>query len=558
MRHRAPVEGDVGAESREQLARARPGDGESRPLRRHGRDEDLEVRPFALAPFLEPARDAAGAAAGRRDHEVLAAEARDGAVVDDDAVLVEHQAVADPAVLELRHVVDVEAVEELRGVRAGDLDLAERGGVEDADARAHGRGLALHGLRGGLALAQVAGGAHPAAGFPPVRAERLVFRVRREQSLRRIARAELPSGERAERDRRVRRTKGRGADFGRAPCRHLGDGQERVEVRGLALVDRHAAGRVALQVLDVLVALRERDLGVGHGDVVQQVEPLAAALVLRARRHAGLGRERRLLHGRPRDHEFVRASRVGEHLVDRVDRFGEARIERGAAVQRADRLQRRPRFLRAEAAPALLEGDRCARVGPQVQGGLPAAGNAERVAVDGLAGVEHDALEALAPERLDDAAAGADFDALGAQPLGEVGGRLAAAVEHELDRRAGGHEVEGGEVGGIVVGRKDDLLPGRNAVAVGVLAHGAGEQDARQVVLCEHERLLDRTRREQRLLRIHAPVALAHGGGLAAEVEPLQEARHAVVIKAEAGGSRSAASRCVMPRARRAGSRTTR
>ena len=195
-----------------------------------------------------------------------------------------------------------------------------------------------------------------------------------------------------------------------------------------------------------------------------------------------------------------------------------------------DSCGRKLRRLSSKATGARAWDHKCKR-------GLPAAGNAERVAVDGLAGVEHDALEALAPERLDDAAACANFHALGAQPLGEVGRRLAAAVEHQLDRRAGGHEVEGGEVGGVVVGRKDDLLPGRYAVAVGVLAHGTGEQDARQVVLREHERLLDRTRREQRLLRIHAPVALAHGGGLAAEVEPLQEARHAVVIEAEAGGS---------------------
>ena len=72
-----------------------------------------------------------------------------------------------------------------------------------------------------------------------------------------------------------------------------------------------------------------------------------------------------------------------------------------------------------------------------------------------------------------------------------------------------------------------------DAVAVGVLARGAGQQDAGQVVLREHERLLDRARREQRLLRVHAPVALAHGGRLAAEVEALQQARHAVVVQAE-------------------------
>ena len=78
---------------------------------------------------------------------MLAAEAGDRAVVDDHAVLVEHQAVADAALFQLRDAVDVEAVEELRGVASRDLDLAERRGVEHADAGAHGGGLALRRLR---------------------------------------------------------------------------------------------------------------------------------------------------------------------------------------------------------------------------------------------------------------------------------------------------------------------------------------------------------------------------------------------------------------------------
>ena len=360
--------------------------------------------------------------------------------------------------------------------------------------------------------------------------------MRGQEPPRRVSRAELPAGKSAERNRRVRRAKGRRADLGRAFRRHFRDGQECVEVRGLALVGRHAAGRVALQVLEVLVAFRERDLGVGHGDVVQQVEPLAAAPGRRARRHAGFGREWRLLHGRPRNHQLVRAARVGEHLVDRIDGLREAGFERRASIQRTDRLQRRPRLLRTEISPAVVEGDRRAGVRPEMHGGLPAAGDAERVAGDHVAVVEHDAFEAPAPERFHDAAACADLDALGAQPLGEVGRRLAAAVEHELHRCARRHEVEGGEVGGIVVGREHDLLSDGDAVAVGVLARGAGEQDAGQVVLREHERLLDRARREQRLLRVHAPVALAHGDGLVAEVEALQQARHAMVVQSEAGG----------------------
>ena len=50
------------------------------------------------------------------------------------------------------------------------------------------------------------------------------------------------------------------------------------------------------------------------------------------------------------------------------------------------------------------------------------------------------------------------------------------------------------------------------------------------------QRLLDGAGCEQRLLRVHAPVALAHAGGFAAEVDALQESRRAVIVEAEAGG----------------------
>ena len=95
-------------------------------------------------------------------------EPGDRAVVDDHAVLVQHQAVSDAALVELCDAVDVEAVEELRGVGARDLDLAERRGVEQADAGAHGGCLALRRLVHGFALPRIAGGAHPAARFPPL------------------------------------------------------------------------------------------------------------------------------------------------------------------------------------------------------------------------------------------------------------------------------------------------------------------------------------------------------------------------------------------------------
>ena len=217
-----------------------------------------------------------GAAARRGHDEALAPEPGERAIVDDDAILVQHEAVADAAFLERRHVVRVEAVDEARGVRARHLDLSERRGIEYPDARSHGRRFALHGLLRALALARIAGGTHPAARFPPVRAECLVFGMRRQQAPRRIARADLAACQRTERHGCVGRTERRRSDLGGMALSELRDRQERIEIARLALVGGHAAGRVALQVLDVLVTFGERNLRVCDRDVVQEIEPLAA------------------------------------------------------------------------------------------------------------------------------------------------------------------------------------------------------------------------------------------------------------------------------------------
>ena len=165
----------------------------------------------------------------------------------------------------------------------------------------------------------------------------------------------------------------------------------------------------------------------------------------------------------------------------------------------------------------------------------PAARHAERVAADLLAGAQLQAREPAAAKRFHDERLRADLDPLCAQPFREVGRRLRAAVEQERDRRSRGHEVEGREVGGIVVGREHDVAPRRDREAVHILAHGACEHHARQVVLLEQERLLDRAGREQRLFRVDAPVALPHRPRIVAEVEALNEPGMPVIVEAEGG-----------------------
>src|SRR3546814_18056173 len=77
------------------------------------------------------------------------------------AVFLQHQAVAAAADAELQPGIGVDAVEELGGVGPLDIDLAEGGGVEDAERVAHRLHLAVHRRVQVLAVLRVVPGAAP-------------------------------------------------------------------------------------------------------------------------------------------------------------------------------------------------------------------------------------------------------------------------------------------------------------------------------------------------------------------------------------------------------------
>ena len=79
----------------------------------------------------EHARRTAGR---RRDVEAVWLEARDHAVVHEKTGLAQHEAIAAAPDFELLEGVGVHALEKRRRIGAHDFDLAERGGVEQADA----------------------------------------------------------------------------------------------------------------------------------------------------------------------------------------------------------------------------------------------------------------------------------------------------------------------------------------------------------------------------------------------------------------------------------------
>src|SRR4029077_2650412 len=69
-----------------------------------------------------------------------------GPVVEQDAGLAQHESVARAARLQGLEIVDVETIKKLQGIGALDLDLAERGAIEESGGRADSVGFAARGL----------------------------------------------------------------------------------------------------------------------------------------------------------------------------------------------------------------------------------------------------------------------------------------------------------------------------------------------------------------------------------------------------------------------------
>ena len=131
--------GDVARvdEALQQRAGVRPRDGELGPLLGDRDGLHVEVRPQPLQGVLDVLHHLAGIGRGGGHQIMVVAEARCRAVVEDEPVLAQHQAVACPADGQRRERVGVEPVEQPCGVRALDVDLAQRRDVADADRAAH-------------------------------------------------------------------------------------------------------------------------------------------------------------------------------------------------------------------------------------------------------------------------------------------------------------------------------------------------------------------------------------------------------------------------------------
>ncbi len=249
-----------------QSARPRSRDGDLRPLLADGRHAHVELRPQDLQAEFEMLVDLGRIGGGGRHDPAVGAEARRRAVVHDEAVLAQHDAVARLADRQRRERVDVHPVEQGADVGPLKLDLAEGRDVDQPDRAAHRPHLASR-PSASSPFPLSAGNMRRAATAPvSTKTAPALFRKRvgRREAGRPEIDAAMVAGEGAERHRRPGRAEHGDSGLGdRLAARLRHDGEAR-DVRQLALVGRHAERRVALEMLD-----RDEAFLVGQHDVLR-------------------------------------------------------------------------------------------------------------------------------------------------------------------------------------------------------------------------------------------------------------------------------------------------
>ncbi len=106
-------------------------------------------------------------------------------------------------------------------------------------------------------------------------AETFVVSVRREQAHGSIEPTIAAARDGAERYRHEHRSERRRADFGNRALGQLSEHRQRVQIGRLALVDGHADGGVALDVLDRDEVFAHGEIDVRDGHVVLEIQPRA-------------------------------------------------------------------------------------------------------------------------------------------------------------------------------------------------------------------------------------------------------------------------------------------
>ena len=309
-------------------------------------------------------------------------------------------------------------------------------------------------------------------------------------------------------------------------------------------------------MLDRAVALARRECDVGRGDVVLEIdEVLVEPAAGMARGHGPEQPDRGLLHdvdlrqrGAP---PFPEPTGRGGRLP-RLASLGQGECECPGPVAAAGRELRLACFAGNEGAPGLVEREPAAGLGEEMDRRIPAAGHAYEIAsnlpvpagVRGCGGVQRrdrDAGHRLRAPHVGDRVSRQQLDAPAPQ-LRAPGVRQPGPDVGQHYAQAGVGEVEGGVVGGVVVGEHHRAGAGAHRVPVDVAPGRRCQHHPRAVVVPEHQGALMRSGGEHHLLRAHLPQALADPAAALAIRKmvgtALQYGEVVVIVVPEGGGPR--------------------
>ena len=455
---------------------------------------NVEV-PFGEPPG-EPGLDCVGPAGGRGDVIREIVEPADRAVIGDPPGIVAEHAVANPARLQVVEPVRVKQVEEPVGLGAAHDQLSQGGDVDQAGAVVHGHRLPT-GIAVVIGTAPVARPEHVAAelAMPPV--DRGALRG-----------LEGPARQHAHRHGRPGRPGGGQPDLLDRLVVVVGHLADRGELAHPPLAGTHRHRRVALQQLQRVEALVDREVDVVGGDVLAEA---GEALAVPA---AG-----------PRGRGGLRPDAIASASLERLSGLGESgallivteahghrrlgsrqqprRLRVGVTCHRAGRVDVRRR-LAGNVSPALGIPFRLG-TGLQEQRARrdAAPGDGQQVAVETAFGLEvglpvipqfgdHRALDPLAAIGLDHHGAGQQRDVLRCQAGRELVIRpTGTGVSHRRHRDSGVAQGEGG-LESAVGGRCDHRAPTRpDPIQRRESLRAGAEHHPWQVVALEHQGLLD-------------------------------------------------------------------
>ena len=237
----------------------------------------MQLRPHGLGVVLQVRHHRARLGGGRRHVKAALADTRGGAVIENEAVLAQHETVAATSHLEIRPAVDVDALQKLRGIAALDGDLAQGRHIHHAHRVAYRQGLAVDGVHHSFAGLGVVLGAQPQSRGDEISARLRMPIVHGAQTQRCQIGAHFPGRHGAQGHRGERWSEGGGADLGNVRALQAREDCQADDVAGAPLIGAHAEGGVTFQMLHRVITLALRESEILGGNIVLQIDETFAA-----------------------------------------------------------------------------------------------------------------------------------------------------------------------------------------------------------------------------------------------------------------------------------------